>query len=225
MPTHDTLAKTGYLTHSDPSCTSMRERRNMNDLGGSITSTRPDNDELLRWHIDRYDRLRASTASRAAIVLSAAAILSAGNAVILSKLLPPPGSRGNGVTLALVALTVVGAVLIIASLIQASNVLLTRKQTRVVFDADGTLPLSLLFNGSDTVRQAKTFGDFQSILRDQQYDDIVTAAEVELWVCIQQHRKRYGQLRRCTRTLQFAGLAFLAVLLGFVLANTVPMLA
>lgn len=43
--------------------------------------------ELAKWHIDRYDRLRASTATRASAVLSAGAILSAGNAVVLAQLL------------------------------------------------------------------------------------------------------------------------------------------
>src|SRR6266567_446089 len=39
--------------------------------------------ELIKWHLGRYDRLRASTTNRAGVVLSAAAILSAGIAVIL----------------------------------------------------------------------------------------------------------------------------------------------
>lgn len=56
----------------------------------------PDDElDLLKWHIDRYDRRGASTVSRASIVLSAGAILSAGNAVILSPLLGPGGSAGR----------------------------------------------------------------------------------------------------------------------------------
>jgi hypothetical protein len=43
--------------------------------------------ELVKWHIDRYDRLRGSTTNRAAVVLSAGTILSAGVAVVLSQLL------------------------------------------------------------------------------------------------------------------------------------------
>src|SRR5688572_11797902 len=38
--------------------------------------------DLLRWHIDRFDRLRASLASRAAVVLSATAVLVAGQAFL-----------------------------------------------------------------------------------------------------------------------------------------------
>jgi hypothetical protein len=49
--------------------------------------------ELLKWHLERYDRLRASTAARASVVLSAGAILSAGNAVILSQILNLPEKR------------------------------------------------------------------------------------------------------------------------------------
>jgi hypothetical protein len=43
--------------------------------------------EFVEWHITRHDQLRVSASSRASIVLSACAILSAGNAVILSQLL------------------------------------------------------------------------------------------------------------------------------------------
>ena len=56
-------------------------------VGPSRTVADADLLELLKWHIDRYDRLRVSTAGRASVVLSAGAILSAGNALLLTQIL------------------------------------------------------------------------------------------------------------------------------------------
>jgi hypothetical protein len=177
---------------------------------------------LLRWHIERCDRLRASTASRAGVVLSAAAILSAGNAVILSRLLPLHELGNQAPILALVILAAACAVLVVVSLIEASNVLVTRKASRRIFDRAGSIPVSLMFNGSDTVAHIKDFSEFHHVLRSQSEDDIVLAAEVELWICLQQHRRRYDKLRRSIHSLQYASGVFLVALLGLIFVNALP---
>src|SRR5215467_14360165 len=65
----------------------MRRTAAKQELNGISPATSQEKIELVKWHINRYDRLRGSTTNRAAVVLSAGAILSAGVAVALSQLL------------------------------------------------------------------------------------------------------------------------------------------
>ncbi|MGQ4482077.1 hypothetical protein [Streptomyces sp. SAS_276] len=176
--------------------------------------------KLLQWHLDRYDRLRSSTASRASVVLSAGAILSAGNAVVLARLIDGPDPRINS---ALALLFGVGLLtstgLVVLSLIFATGVLVTPKASRETFSDGPDLPLAVPFNPSDTVRELKTYTEFRSAINDQGYAAMVEAAQVELWIGIRQHRLRYVRLRSATRVLRWAALAFLMSLAGFVIAT------
>jgi hypothetical protein len=175
---------------------------------------------LVKWHLDRYDRLRVSTASRASVVLSAGAILSAGNALILSQLLGSSNStmRTWVLTVFTVGLTV-SSCLVMLSLIRASRVLVTPKDSRRMFASSGELPAGLLFNGTDTVRLIASFRDFQAAVRSQDQREILDAAQVELWIVIQQHRHRYVELRAAVRVLRWAALAFLLVFVGIMITN------
>lgn len=86
---------------------------------------------LLRWHLDRYDRLRASTASRASVVLSAGAILSAANAVVLARLIDSTDVRiGTELALILGSGLLISIGLVVLSLILATGVLVTPKPSR-----------------------------------------------------------------------------------------------
>jgi hypothetical protein len=174
----------------------------------------------MQWHINRYDQLRSSTASRAGAVLSAGAILSAGNAVILSRVLTGFESTMRPWTLALISLaTLMSTALVVISLFHASNVLVTRRPTRKLFDPKNELPFSAVFNGTDTVERFSTFGEFSAMLHTQHRTDVLAAAEVELWVGLRQHRRRYVELRRAVRDLRYAGLTFLLILCIVILAN------
>src|SRR4051794_20979919 len=97
----------------EPASRTREIGRRMSRDDRSAPSGQPPDLGLLRWHIERCDRLRASTASRAGVVLSAAAILSAGNAVILSRLLPLHESGQLASTLGLVILAAGCAVLVV----------------------------------------------------------------------------------------------------------------
>jgi hypothetical protein len=175
---------------------------------------------MIKWHIERYDRLRTSATSRAAVVLSAAALLSAGNAVFLAQILGTsvPWLRSWRL-LILSLLALVSAILVILALLRAANVLLTARGSREVFAGAGDAPLSPIFNGSDTVSRFTQFDDFQSVLLGQSDAESVEAAAVELWICINQHRGRYTQLRRAVNVLRYAGIAFLAALISAVALN------
>lgn len=176
---------------------------------------------MLKWHLDRSDRLRSSTASRASVVLSAGAILSAGNAVLLGQILGrTSGWLSAGGWLAGVTVAVVGsAALVVLSLIKAANVLLTTRGSRRVFRTLGDVPPGLIFNNADTVEWLKTFDEFHATTTSHGPKEMADAAEVELRVCIHQHRHRYTQLRSAVRLLRYAALSFLGILIAVMVAN------
>jgi hypothetical protein len=190
---------------------------------GGAPPTLSEKINLLKWHLDRYDRLRASTANRASVILSATAILSAGNAVVFSQLLS--GSRATTMPKWLVAtfaVAVLGsAVMIVLSLIRASRVLVTSRDSRSLFAVGDDIPDGLLFNGTDTVRRIERFTDFQEAFSSHGHQEILTAAQVELWFTIHQHRHRYAQLRLAARGLRWSAVLFLAVLAGAILASLI----
>ena len=173
---------------------------------------------LLRWHLDRYDRLRASTASRASVVLSAGAILSAANAVVLARLIDSPDVRiGTELALILGSGLLISIGLVVLSLILATGVLVTPKPSRDTFRDARDLPPALVFNPTDTLRELKTYDDFRSNVESQPYRAILAAAQLELWIGIRQHRHRYLRLRAATRVLRWAAMAFVLSLAGFVI--------
>ncbi|MFY1687099.1 hypothetical protein [Plantactinospora sp. WMMB782] len=177
--------------------------------------------DLLQWHLDRYDRSRASTSSRASVVLSASAILSAGNAVVLAQLLGGSvADRLGSVPLVLFTLaSLVSAGLVVLSLLRAASVLVTIRPSRAILGSGDELPEALVFNGTDTVRRLHSFAEFQAALAGQRDPEIRRAAQVELWIGIQQHRQRYVRLREAVRLLRYAAVAFLAILASAMIGN------
>jgi len=173
--------------------------------------------ELLKWHLGRNDQRRVSTANRASVVLSAAALLLAGNALLLSRLLAGPNARLNGPLAAVFGAGMLASVaLVIISLVYASGVLATIRSSRETFGGAQRLPPALLFNDTDTMSQLATFDDFRAAVDTQDYAAILEAAKVELWIGLLQHRHRYLRLRGAIRALRWAAIAFLISAVGIV---------
>jgi hypothetical protein len=198
------------------------------DLAGAGTERGSENPQptkaelihLLCWHLDRYDRLRASTASRASVVLSAGTILFAGNAVVLSQVVGVTSAPAGHWLPVLLSTGAIGSCsLVVLSLIRASGVLVASRESRTVLRAMGELPIAPVFNGTDTVRLIGSFAHFKGIVEGQRADDILEAAQVELWIDIQQHRRRYVRLRSAVLLLRLAAVAFLVVLAGLLVAD------
>ncbi|MFI6096316.1 hypothetical protein ACIA8G_12215 [Lentzea sp. NPDC051213] len=187
------------------------------EASGALT----DQVALVKWHIDRYDRLRASTASRAAVVLSAGALLSAGNAVILAQLFGSSGWDNSWLLAGFSVGLATSASMVVASLIAAAGALVTIKDSRTLFAEGADLPPSPIFNGSYSSRHLTSFNEFQSVALTQDHAHILEAAHVELWIIVRQHRHRYERLRRAVRILRWAAAVFLVVFLGLLLANFV----
>jgi hypothetical protein len=176
---------------------------------------------MLKWHIERYDRLRTSTAGRAAVVLSAGAILSAGNALVLGQMLSTTraGAASSWWSAILTVASLASAGLVVLSVLKAANVLVTTRRSRDAFKEVGRAPVSLIFNGTDTLANVRTFAEFHAILAGGSAAETRASAEAELWVCIHQHRHRYAQLRAAVRLLRHAAVAFFAVLVLALSAN------
>ena len=94
-----------------------------------------------------------------------------------------------------------------------------RRERAPEFASAGELPVSLIYNGTDTLAHLPTFEAFRSAVRGQDSDDAAAAAEVELWVCINQHRSRYTRLRQAVRLLRHAALAYVAAMLLALVVN------
>lgn len=176
---------------------------------------------MIKWHLERYDRMRSSTSSRASVVLSAGALLSAGNAVVLNQMV---GSSSRWMTttwsVCLAAALSVSAALVIVSLVMAAQVLVTLRGSRAAIRG-GKLPPSLLYNASDTIAGASSFAEFEALVGTQDEESSLQAATVELWVGIHQHRRRYLRLRQSVRILCCAAVSFLIVFIVFMMANAV----
>lgn len=176
--------------------------------------------DLVTWHLDRYDRLRASTTSRASVTLSAAAILSAGNAIVLSQLFSE--LRSAVPPLVLAGFSVLGAAsaaLVVLALLRATSVLVTLKPSREWLPGANVVPSGSPFNGHDVITEHRTFESFRTGAFQQPLEAIIQAAQADLWICIQQHRHRYTQLRAAVRLLRIAALAFMIVLLVLIFVN------
>lgn len=184
-------------------------------LTASVTPTAREQLDIARWHLDRYDRLRVSTSSRAAVVLSAATILSAGNAVILSRQLRLPADLPRLLAVAVTIALISSTALVVCAIIFATRVLVSLKSSRAIFPS-ANLPSGFLFNATDTVKLAPNFGDFEKAAHGQTWDDILRASYVELWTVIRQHRHRYSMLRRAIRFLRAAAVIFLGSLISVV---------
>lgn len=169
---------------------------------------------LARWHLDRYDRLRVSTASRASVVLSAGAILSAGNAVILTQIPRTADLPFQIITGALAITTALSSLLVVMALLRASTVLVTLRDSKTMFLGREAVPSGLTFNGTETVAKVASFAEFHDLMDMQDERDVLAAAHLELWICINQHRHRYFRLRGAVRLLRYAAVIFSIALLG-----------
>ncbi|WP_203823315.1 hypothetical protein [Actinoplanes palleronii] len=176
-----------------------------------------DNLTLLRWHLDRYDRLRASTVSRAAVVLSASGLVSAAFAVTITQLV---GDRFAAVPIALYALcgviALTGVVLVVVAIFHATDVLTTPRGSSAMFAQKGAIPSSPVFNSTQTARDIGSFAEFATVVDGQTGPRAAEAAKAELWICILQHRYRYEHMRRAVRFLRYAA-AVLPVLVTAVI--------
>jgi hypothetical protein len=154
-----------------------------------------------RWHIDRYDKLRTLTASRAAVLLSANALILAVIALLAPLFLQESmiGGRPAAVALSIAALIVVA--LVSASVSFALAAMLNVRPSRKLFAAD--VPPSLVYSHGDTLRTFQTFAEFEEFFDNTFIDDELRHATSALWSGLNAHGYRFQRLRRATWLLYF----------------------
>ena len=176
--------------------------------------------EFIEWHIMRHDQLRISAASRASIVLSACAILSAGNAVILSQLLGSSADVKGWILAVLSAGIAASAALIVVTVVLSTSVLISVRPSAKRFP-DDERPGGLLFHAADTVRHIRSFAQFRTLVEEEHYGQVLEQAEVELWLAMQHYMYRYGKLRGAVIAFRGAAIIFVCVLTASVVVNLV----
>ncbi|MFL6078101.1 MAG: hypothetical protein ACJ73S_32455 [Mycobacteriales bacterium] len=161
----------------------------------------------IHGYIDRYDRLRASTSTRASVLLSANAALTAGTIVLTNSRLSLAASLVAKILLeALAALTMALCVLSISLTI---NAIATWRTIRSIHGNE--IPSRFLFNWGDTLRAVDGFSDFRQKVIPSRYGDLVEYGVAELWTSILQHRRRHKFLRYGIHAFRLAVACFSAL--------------
>jgi hypothetical protein len=162
--------------------------------------------ETLRWHIVRYDALRASLAARASFLLSANAVLIAGVALLV-----PQGIQrsvaGGRVSLGLLGGgSVVTLILSGISIRDALQAQFLGRPSRTVLGNDP--PLAFVYHHSDALQQAPTYQEFASKFSSQGPREELTSALAALWIGLNAYSQRYRHMRRSAVRLYAAMTSF-----------------
>jgi hypothetical protein len=175
----------------------------------------PDLLELLRWHIDRYDRLRASTSTRASVLLGASSVLLTGVIFLINyRLQILRNSPTDYLDIIFAIVAALAVILILSAVTNCINAIATRKTTRSIHA--GEIPRRFLFNWGDTLRAVDGYTSFADEVRSLDYDSITGHAIAELWTDIMQHARRHRYLRIGINLFRYSIFSFL-ILTGLTL--------
>jgi hypothetical protein len=165
--------------------------------------------ELARWLIERYDGLRASMANRAAMVLSADALLLAGVTFLLDKTLS--GATQTSYFERLFFLLSIATTIICLSLsivFAASAIAFVWKTSRESLGMKSLPPL-WFFHARDTATHFKDLTEFEREYRATTKEQMVRYALGELFLITRTHYQRYQPFRQSIRLLLIALAALL----------------
>jgi hypothetical protein len=166
--------------------------------------------ELLRWLIDRSDRLRSSYSSRASLILSADALVVATLAFLLDKVRVNHPNRIYISGLIAVSLGAMLASFVLAFMASASFWRDTSHATKFH-------EKRYFFHATHTLNIAK--GDFDSFKRDFKavnIDELIDYACAQVWASYKLQRQRYRNLKRSILALLVAIITLIGALwIGF----------
>jgi hypothetical protein len=163
---------------------------------------------FLQWNLSRYDGLRASTSTRASVLLSANVALTAGTIVSTKSTLQ--GFDRLGIPgVALGALAAITIVLSLTSIGLAICAIATWRTTRSIHGNE--IPSRFIFNWGDTLRAVDGVSSFEQAILEASCEELVLYATRELWTSILQHRRRHKFLRWGIHAFRLAVLCFAAV--------------
>jgi hypothetical protein len=171
--------------------------------------------ELVCWLIERSDSLRESTANRAAIVVSADALLLAGTTFLLDKTLLAIGQYGTVGQVFLIVNIGITTILLILSLIFATTGIVNLRKTKRSTPA--SVPPYPYFNAFEvgTLNFDSSKDNFSSAAHNQMTD----YALHYLWFIQNLYCDRYQALKRAVLLLLVATISFaLSILVVLVLS-------
>lgn len=170
--------------------------------------------EQLQWHLNRYDELRTSVASRAAMILNVIAFVLAGSTFLLDKTL----SYRDQFSAATNYILFGGIILLLGSLaisvLYAIRAIISIRSTRTLFD--GKLPSRLFFNSRDTVSTCGNYSEFRAKYMQTTHAMTIEYAMGDLFSGIYQYRYRYRNLRIAIWSLFVSFVLFLAAMLTYI---------
>lgn len=166
--------------------------------------------ELLKWLITRSDSLRSSYSNRAALILSADAIILAIFVFLLEKIL----SQATGVLgLSVIVLSLLSLACMSVSLVLAITISASIRGSRKATGFRGAARFFL--SPPETFEELKDFESFIERFKSMSSDDFIKSGCAELWVDLRLQQLRYNKLKKA---IQFILAAFLLLVLALVIA-------
>jgi hypothetical protein len=171
----------------------------------------------LRFHIQRYDALRSSTANRASIVLAGTALVLASTSLLYSLDLRSVFHENLALITFVVVLLLAVVLLIVACVWNAVRALVTLRGSRGLY---GDFPFRGLYNQTDIVTRCGSYDAFEQLLASYTYEVDFASAKADLWVGVSSHYLRYQRLRSAIRLLSAATLVFMVASTATLIAST-----
>lgn len=157
--------------------------------------------DLIRWLIERSDGLRSSTANRAATVVSACALLIAGNTFFLDKVLSASPELNQISKITSVASISSSILLLIISILYATtSIAFVWNITRKAVSAKNE-PYYLYFKARDTVEKFDGIKGLIDEFRSTSKEQMIEYGLGELFLVQAAQHKRYQTLRLALRYL------------------------
>jgi hypothetical protein len=178
--------------------------------------------ELARWLISRVDVLRMSLSSRAAVILSADAIIAAGATILSGRLTRDALWGGRGALGALVLLSVGSLILAALSISHAIRGIINVTPSRSFFDRDEDF--GLFFDPSNTAQTIKSTEEFRREFVDLDDRAALDSALADLWKITYFHYSRYQSVRRAAKLLLAALAAFIVALVASLILSFIDIL-
>ena len=169
----------------------------------------------LHWHLNRYDELRASVASRAAMILNAIAFVLAGSTFLLDKTLSHRDQFSPSTKYILFGSIIILLGSLVISVLYAIRAIVSMRSTRILFD--GKLPPRIFFNSRDTISRFRNYSEFRTTYLQTTSTLTTEYALSELFSGIYQYRYRYRNLRIAIWSLFVSIVLFLVAMLTYIL--------
>ena len=181
----------------------------MNSKRKPIEKNELDNNEkleFLQWLINRFDELRASTANRAAIVVSADAILLAGVNFLIDKALSK-NIVGLGLIVLFICIGLTTLLLVLSIIYATTGVVSVWKSDREILK--GKAPgLNLFFHTRDSLNEFDDFPSFEKRFNKTNKEQLIKYGLGELWILINLNVRRNNYVIRSIKLLTFSIVAF-----------------